>query len=404
MRLVHLLNSLDDETLSRLAEHHFGPIETLDRAATCLNLEGELRSPKHVRELVFNLQPPAFALVCELLDAEEHAVALTGLRERVMQVTHELSESISAGKLASNQELGLYRRVLTEARRSDLELDPSELALLTVLRRELKIRTVEHFLIEHHADMRHFWDSESAFLDTINTMRSGGLAFGYEGNLVLPDDLVSLVKQVVGIEAPAAARRRILERASGTILAAVAQGLGLKSSGSKEERVNRLLESYVQPSEVLEQFGLSDLRDLCRDIHLPVGGTKQELADRLVNAFANALDIRPEPADTIPPPPEERAMARKGFETLLLSLRQHDLYDILVGIESNRVTGTKEQLTGLILASPYSEATLLQTLASKQLEWALDHAELKTSGSKSDRISRLIDHYDAQRARGSHHP
>src|SRR5437870_2271006 len=104
MRLVDLLATLDDETLDRLARTHLGAIDEESRAARCLNLESELRSPKRVRDTVFNLQPPAFRILEVLLESTEHSVALAGLRERAMEETIVLADRVSTGSIVSRAE------------------------------------------------------------------------------------------------------------------------------------------------------------------------------------------------------------------------------------------------------------------------------------------------------------
>lgn len=393
MRLIDILHRLDDDVLDTLVERHLGTAEIRDRATMFLDLEGELRSPNHVRHTIYNLQPPAFAILELLLGGDGHSVDVSGLRDRAETLTRRLSEAVSSGSVARRPELELYRRVMAEARRSDLELDPSEIALLQVLRRELGIRTVEHFLVEHHADLRQFWDTDVGFLSALDGLRNGGAAFAVDNRLVLPAELVPLVRKVLGIEVNAEARRRLFERMSVSVLTSVAQALGIKSAGSKDEKVARLVDNYVQASEVLEELGIGDLKELCRDIGLAVTGSKQELVERIVNGFASDADIRPARPEALPPSAEPRSIERLAFEALLLSLRQSDLSDILVGIDSKRVTGAKEQLVQLVIESPFSEVTLLRELASKQLDVALDRAGLKSGGTKDERIRRLIVHY-----------
>src|SRR5207344_256773 len=77
MRLAELLSSLDDETVDRLSHHHLGVNEIGTRMTICANLENALRSPKHVRDAIYNLQPPSFLILEWLLDADEHTVPLT---------------------------------------------------------------------------------------------------------------------------------------------------------------------------------------------------------------------------------------------------------------------------------------------------------------------------------------
>jgi len=401
MRLIDLLTNLDDDTLERLAHPRLAVGETGSRAVTCINLESAIRSPKHVRETVLNLQPPAFELLQRLLDADDHQVPHAGLREVVQADTMRLAEMVTTQQILGGEResaVRLYRKMLTEARRSDLELDPSEAALLGVLRHELALRQVEHFLIEHHADLQAFWNTDHAFLDVTTGLRTSGLVFVLEGSFVLPDDIVPLLRQILGLEMSTGARRRLFERFSGQDLAAALGASRLRTSGTREEKCLRLLENYVQPSEVLSVLSLATLRDLCRDLSLPVGGAKDDLADRVLLHFAQNHDIRPEAPPPPPPPPEPRVLDPAQFDALFSSLRLQDLSDILAGIGSRRITGAKDHLVGLLRDSRFAEISLLMELDSRQLEAALDRNRLRTTGAKRDRAQRLVDDFATKSA------
>lgn len=391
MRVLELLSALDDETLERLAHQHLG-VQDEPRPVRCLNLESELRSAKHIRDTIYNLQPPAFWILEALLDAEGHSLALSGLRERAMEGTLSTAARVTEGIIAARFELmQLYRRVFAEARRSDMLLDASETALLAVLRRELSMHQVEHFLLEHHRDLQQFWNEEHAFLRTMERMRIGGLAFAVEGRLVLPDDFVAIVRQVLGLEMSTDARRRLLGRVAGQDAGEVLQAMGLKASGSKEEKLHRIFDNYIPPSTTLATLGIGQLRDLCRDLTIAVSGSKDELIERVVSHFAADRDIVPPTAELVPPPPEPRLLSATRFDALFLSLRQQDLSDILAGIGSSRLTGAKEQLFGLIKESRFSETSLLMELGLKQLEHALSRHHVKTGGTKREKVQRLLE-------------
>jgi len=392
MRLIDLLPALDDEAIERLREALLGTVEPQSRAALCLNLESELRSPKHVRDAVYNLQPPAFRILELLLDSPSRSLPLSGLRERVTTDTAALAARVSEGIVAGrNEGLHLYRRVLVEAWRSDLELDASEMGLLLVLRRELNIRQVEHFLVVHHRDFDQFWNAEHAFLDAMNGLRSRGLVYPIQGQLYLPEDLVALVRQVLGLEMGTDARQRLLSLLSGQALADSLSNADLKTTGSKDEKLQRLLDNYVQSSEVLGVLGVVELRELCRDLSLPTSGAKDEMIARILKHYATDKDLAAPEPEAVPPEPEARALPSAAFDMLFSSLRQQDLTDILSGIGSTRVTGTKEHLVKLVRESRFSETTLLAKLDMNQLEGALERQRLRLSGAKRDRIQRLLD-------------
>lgn len=397
MRLLEIFATLDDAALLELRDEHLGLEGSESRSDICLNLERELRSPNHVRSTVFNLQPPGFCILTDLLDADDHQISFATLKDRVMEESFMLAARVTSGDLAGgSRDHDVYRKVFVEARRSDLELDPSEVKLLAILRPAVGIRTVEHFLMEHHEDFHGFWKTDHAFLDVMRTLRSRGLAFVVGGALRLPSDLVPSIRQFLGIEASTAARRRLYERINNEELRGALEASRLKLSGAKEERLQRLLDHHVQPREVLTTLSIVYLRDLCRDAGIAVAGAKEELIERITNHFASGWDIREPEPEPPPPPPEERSLDPRSFDTFFGFLRGEDLSDILTGIGSSRVTGAKDTKVTLLRESRFSESSLLLQLDAKQLDGILAKRRLKQGGSKRDRVARLLE--DAENA------
>jgi hypothetical protein len=398
MRLAALLAELPVEQIERLAAEHLGPDENVSPAALCTTLETVLRSYSFVRRFVGNRLPPTFAILETLLETDGWTHSASSFRNVVTERTQALVERVKSGDLVGRESsLRLYRRVLLEARKNDIALDASESALLGVLRRELGIRAVEHFVIEHHPDFHEFWAKREAFLDEMHALRSSGLVFGHDGNVMLAEEVVPLVRRVLGFDMPVANRRRIVSRLSGGDLAEVLGRCELKTSGTKEEKLERLLAGYIQPTEVLRGLSLQTLRDLCRDLNASVSGSKDELVERLVEHVLHDLDIRPLSDSPEAPKrePEPRVLDEQRFRALFASLRGDDLTDILTDIDSSRVTGAKETKISLLFYSTFSETSLLAKLTNRALEETLGRHQLRTAGSKRERVNRLVEYYRA---------
>jgi hypothetical protein len=410
MRLAALLSELPHDELERLAAEHLGQDENVSRTALCATLEGVLRSYSFVRKFICDRFPPTFSILEAFLDAEGWSREAQTFRDVVMERTRTLVQRVADGDLVGRESsLRLYRRVLVEARRNDLVLDASETAILGVLRRELDIRPVEHFLVEHHKDFHEFWANDDAFLTEMNALRSCGLVFGHQGNVMLAEEVVPLVRQTLGLEMPASNRRRALNLLSGAELGEVLGAVHLKTSGSRDERLERLLSNYVQPSDALPVLSLQSLRECCRRVAIPSSGAKDDLVDRLVDCFLHEIDIRPkvEGAPPASPEPEPRVLDLARLRALFSALRGDDLTDILGAIGSRRITGAKETKLALLISSPYSETTLLEKLSNRTLEENLDRLRLRTAGSKRERVDRVVEYFrtlaDALLI-ASHHP
>lgn len=395
MRLAALLAELLPEQLERLASAHLREDESIASSTLLATLESVLRSYSFVRQVLVDRFPPAFAIFETLLESEDYAFPAEGFRAVVTERTSRLVEAVSTGELVGRDDgLRLYRRVLLEARRSDLRLDASEAAILGVLRHELGIRPVEHFLIEHHPDFHRYWAKDIAFLDEMNVLRSSGLVFGHQGRILLAEEVVPLVRQALGLEMSHSSRGRLFELLSAGDMGQVLADCGLKVGGSKEERLARLLSSYVQPTEVLRTMPLQAVRELCRGSNARVAGAKDELVERLVSHFLHNLDVREGAADSERVIPQEpRALDGTRFRGLFAALKGDELTDILAAIESSRITGAKESKIAILLESPYSEATLLEKTTNRALEDALGRLRLRPNGPKRDRIERLVEYF-----------
>lgn len=395
MRLAPLLAALSDDELDRLALEHVRTDEQLPRPQLCNFLEGALRSYRFVNDFVTNRQPPTFALLTLLLDAPGYHLPSAGFKERVMSETQRLAELVDAGEVvARDQQLHLYRHALAEARRNDLDVNSSEAALLSLLRRETSIAQVEHFLIEHHRELRQFWEGESCFAHEEHALRSAGLLFLSDGHMVIPEDLVPAIAQTLGIDMPTDSARRLLGFLGNSELATVLEAAGSRTSGTKETKLERILLERIQPRVILRSVALSTLKEICRETEASVSGNKDALIERIVEHFAQRRDQRiEEPVE--PPRREPRQLDEARFETLFSALTHHELSDILRCLPDLRQTGTKDSRINTLWQSHLAEQTLLGKLRNREIEDVLHRLGFKLSGSKGERIARLISHFGA---------
>jgi hypothetical protein len=393
MRLAPLLAALSDEDLARLAVEHVRTDEKLPRPQLCNFLEGSLRSYKFVNDFIPNRQPPTFAILTLLLDAPECALPWEGFRDRVMTETRRVANLIDEGELlARNSELELYRQAFYEARRNDLELNSSEAALLALLRRKLGVAQVEHFLIEHHRDLREFWDKADCFDHEENALHSAGIVFVRAEMVLIPEEVAPAVWQTLGIDMPTDSARRLFGYLSNGELAAALGQAGSRTSGTKEARLERLLLERIQPRVVLRSVGLTTLRDICRATDASVSGNKDELIERIVSHFAQRKDQQEE--ESVEPPTEEpRRLGEPQFVTLFSALLHQELTDILRRFPRLRQTGTKETRIRTLWQAHLAEQTLLSELMNRDLEDILHRLGLRLGGSKHDRIERIIHHF-----------
>lgn len=167
----------------------------------------------------------------------------------------------------------------------------------------------------------------------------------------------------------------------------------LRRRRSKDDKINRLVENYIQPSVAIAAWSSAALKDVCRERGLTSSGGKDELVERLVQHFARNGELQPKAEPPPPPPPEERVLLMERFTLKFSRLRGRDLSDVLSGVGPKRSTGGKDKLLEIIRESRFKEETLLLELDLKQLEWVLDRLRLKSNGTAADRVARLIEYF-----------
>jgi hypothetical protein len=395
MRLAPILASLPDGDLDRLAAEHVRTDEKLARPQLCTFLEGAIRSYPFVQDFVINRQPPTFSFLTLLLDAPGYELAVEGLSARVLEDTKRIMDLIDSGEvLGRDNQLQLYRRALFEARRSDLDVNPSEAALLAVLRRESRIAQVEHFLIEHHQDLREFWDKDDSFFHEEKALRSAGLVFLQEGKYVIAQEVAPALFQTLGVDMPTDAARRLLSYLSSSDYSAALEQIGSRTAGSKETRLERIMTERIQPHVVLRSVSLPTLKDICRDAGASPVGNKDDLIDRIIGHFSQGKD---QPADepAAQEIPEQRRLGEEQFNTLFGFLLHHELSDILRRFPDLRQTGSKETKIRTLWQASLSEETLLSELMNRDLEAILHRLSLRLGGSKNERIGRILEYFTA---------
>lgn len=397
MKLADLLSRLAPSELERLAVDKVESDHGMSHALLASALETVLRSYSFVQRAIVRRQPPTFSILLALLEAPACAVPESDLRAVVEATTSQICDRMSlVGSLGRETELRLYRRVLHEARRSELDLDPSETAILGVLRRELGMTHVEHFLMEHHPDLQSFWKTDGAFERELDALVRFGVIFSDAGTILLPEDQVPVIRQSVGLRLKRATHKRLLEHLAGSALTDALAAKQMKSTGTKDEKIDRLLANFVPPSDVLQHVSLHELRELARGVNCNMSGSREDLAERLVDHFDRDCDLaQSQTEEPAPLPNEPRELDESRFRMLFTRMSGQHLADILCRHEELRQSGSKDQRVTTLWNSRFSERSLLDDLTGRDLEDILYRCDLRIAGAKSDKIERLMAHFKA---------
>lgn len=398
MLVTEALAQYPDEDLDRLARDKVDEVTNLrlPREVLIQEIAAALSSLSYVAKVLAPARPPTYSLLKLLLDAPDHRVVPRDFREAVHALTEDLTELAASGEgLAKNKDYALYLQMLYAAWEDDGRVDRSEALLLAALRKELGLWAREHLLLEHHPLVRPIWDSERAYTEARNHLLATGLVLVHEGAYVLPEEVALQVRRVWEIELDDSAYRRLLNRLTGKQLRTALVATFLPLSGSKEERVERLVKGLMPPAEVLDALHINEVKELCRGCSLPVSASKAELIASLVDHFEAREDLQEQEAETepkapmSPAEPERRELPNSGFSNLLQQLTLDLLYDLLAS-RGLRKSGSKADRVTRLVDSPWSERSLLGGLRRADLAELCRKLGVPVSGVKAEIIERLI--------------
>lgn len=292
-----------------------------------------------------------------------------------------------------------YLRMLAAAWEYDSDINPSEANMLRVIREELGISLMEHFVIEHHPDLHRFWNTEAAYETERSLLRSSGIVFAIEDQYIIPEEIVVLIRRAWGYELSDPQYRRLLDVLSNDDLKKILDKEGLGISGTASEKKDRILENYVLPRASLEAVGIEGLRDAARSLACKAGGVKEELIDNLIDWLDCDEDLKAHTAqeaegqEEIQVINEERELSVEALIDLLRRLTNESLYDLLSRLPRQRKSGNKEQRINNLLASPFSERTILLKLTNEVLHELCKQIGINAYGIKDEKINRIIEGY-----------
>lgn len=394
MRLSELIALLSSERLAELARAAVPGADELNPSEWPRKLELVLVQTGYIEQVVLALRPPVASVLLRLLESDAHVIDREAAAADVAKETELWCRRVTAAELGhrlADRSL-LYRKMLEAAWANDLTLDQSELRMLRLLREQLGLFRIEHFLLAYHASIQPYWRSDDEFGRVVQALLQAGVIFEpEEGRLVLPREVIPNVRRVLDVDVPRPAARRLLARLdSGTHLKPALDDHDLPTSGSKQDRIDRIIEHFVPMHRVVDTMHIAVARDLVRRLGLPVTGSKEELVNRVVDHFANQRDIEHDDSEQQEGEEREpRELDRDAFAALFGGLKGHQLHTLLMGLEL-RTSGSKETRIATLWESPHSEATLLSKLKGPELEDLLARNELFPRGSKAEKIARLI--------------
>jgi hypothetical protein len=397
MKILEILEKYSDVAIDQLSADKVDEAANLrlPRNIIVQEIAAALSSLTYVAGALAPSRPPTYAFIKLLMESPDHMLPVEGYQEKVMQTTKEMTTKAQTGKgLSADKNYQLYINVLKNAWESDNKIDRSEALLLETLRNELGIWTREHLLLEHHPDIRKLWDINGAYIAARNHLLLTGLVLTYENNYVLAEEVALQIRRAWGIDLEKYAYERMLNGMKKEYLHDALEKTSLQVSGSKEEKVQRLINALVPPSEFLNFMSTDDLREFCRQNKIQVSGRKDEVIANIIDHFDRAEDLKAREEKTVESPlptePEERDLGNDIMTRLFQNLTNDQLHDVLAQ-SYLRTSGTKDEKVTRLVESPWSERSLLNRLRKIDLSDLCRKLGIPISGIKTELIERLIE-------------
>lgn len=402
MKLSPILAAYDNSLLDHISSDKIDQAITLRLPPEVVIQEviSALSSQSYISGKVVYSKPPTFSILNLILQSPDFMVEAEGFREKVLTYVEELSQRAAQSKTTHNKNPQLYIKILKRAWESDGVIDKNEANILELIKQELGIWDREHFILTHDSSIIRLWNIDEEYHQARNYLLSTGIVLTYDNKYVIADEVAVQIRKAFGIEIMDDSYQRLLSNLNKEDLALVLDFYKFNISGSKDILVERLMSSLIPPGEVLGILHLESLRDLCRRKNIQISGLKNTVIDNIIQYFDADKDLHIDPPKiaepVMPPQPELREMNPEIYSKVLLNLTGQQLYDILHQA-SFMTSGSKEDKVKRILDCYLSERSVFNHLRKEDLVILCRRFALQLSGSKQELVDRILD-YDPQPA------
>ncbi len=396
MKLFEILNKHSDSVIDQIAGDKMDESASLRLPRNIVQQEviSALSSLSYIGSKLNTSKPPTYAILKVLLDSEGYCHPVEGFRDHVFQLVHELVAMADSGKgLSGNKNYELYLKMLVSAWKNDSKIDESEGRILQVLREQLGIWTREHLLLEYHTEVRSILGSDKGYVEARNRLLSSGLVLSIDNNFLIGEEVVWQIRRAWDMDIDDIDYRRILDALTNDQLYRYCQSLGLVVSGSKDDKLVRIIKGLVPPKELLDLMTIDELSSFCSKNEIKVSGNKFERIGNIVDYFDQKRDLEKvtEENETVQPEAqEEREMSCEDFKHVLEHLSNNQLQDILSGCYL-KTSGSKEEKIKRLLVSNWSDRNILGRLRGSDLYQLCSKLDVKVSGLKTEKIDRIIE-------------
>lgn len=397
MKLLSILEIYDAALLDQLSADKIDEAISLRLPQQVIVQEiiSALSSQSYISDKILYAKPPTFAILNLILQSPSFMANIEDFRAKVLDCVMELSTRADQDSYFPDKNPKLYMKILKRAWENDGLIDKSEANILELVKSELGVWDREHFVLMHHASILELWDIEQEYFSARNFLLSTGIVLTYDNKYIIADEVAVQIRKTFGVELMDDSYRRLLNCIKREDLGQVLAYYQLNVGGTKDAMIGRLLNSLVPTSDILGFFNLETLRELCRQENIQVTGAKSTVIANIIQFFDANMDLQLQESETAapapPPEPEIREMPSEVYAKILGTLSGQQLYDIL---HQNLLmtSGTKEEKVRRILDSYRSERAIFNLLRKEDLSQLCRKFTLPITGSKQELVGRLLDY------------
>jgi len=397
MKLLNVLESYETSLLDQLSSDKIDEAISLrlPQPVVVQEIISALSSQSYISDKVLYGKPPMFAILNLILQASECMVEVEGFRTKVLAYVDELSSRAAQHIHTQERNPQLYTKILKRAWENDRMIDKSEAHILELVKSELGIWEREHFTLMHDTSILTLWNIDQEYYLVRNFLLSTGIVLTFDNKYVIADEVAAQIRKTFGIELMDESYKRLLASLSREELAQALNFYHLNISGTKEIMIGRLMHGLVPPADLLNLFNLENLRDLCRREGIAISGAKNAVIANIIQYYDEGLDLQTSSNEQLepvePPEPEIREMDPEIYAKVLSNLTGQQLYDILYQ-NMLMTSGSKDEKIKRILECYKSERSILNYLRKEDLSVLCRKFSLAVSGAKQELIDRVLDY------------
>jgi hypothetical protein len=397
MKLLDILNAYDTVTLDQISADKVDEVLNLKLPPSVITQEiiTALSSQSYISKKILYAKPPTFAILNLVLQSPDYMTEVEGFKDKVFDYIKQLMTRAAQSKSAQTKNTQLYIKILQRAWENDGVVDKSEAYILELVKQELGIWDKEHFVLMHDESVIDLWNIELEYNIAKNQLLSTGILLTSDNKYVIADEVAIQICKTFGIEIMDDSFKRLLSGLSREDLAYILSCYQFNISGSKEALVERILNSLIPPADILDQVNLEDLKEFCRRGNIQISGTKSTVITHIIQHFDEDKDLTAEeienPKSPMPPEPEVREMNTEIYGKILGSLTGQQLYDILYQ-GGFMTSGSKDEKMKRIMDSHLSERSVFNYLRKEDLAQLCRRFSLLVSGSKQELVDRILDY------------